>query len=205
MKINDHLEHVRRVLPQAFDYFSYRQMVDELFARGKTTGPNQSEPMLKYTELNIARMNKWDKHFKLPQNIAESLRNYDREETWLVLTEAWCGDAAHAVPIIARMAQTTDAIDLKFVLRDTNLPLMDMFLTDGGRSIPKLIRMDTRDYSVISTWGPRPLKLQQSFLDAKNRGDDMNEIKKQMQIWYARNRGQAIMDELAGQLELLGA
>lgn len=204
MKTNDHIELVRSALPQAFDYSGYRQMVDELFARGKTTGNNQSEQMLKYTELNIARMNKWDKHFKLKDDIAERLRNYDREETWLVITEAWCGDAAHAVPVMARMAEAADAIDLKYVLRDTNLPLMDMFLTNGGRSIPKLIRMDSRDHSIISTWGPRPLELQQDFLAAKNRGDDMNEHKKQMQIWYARNRGQAIMDELAHQLELAG-
>ena len=201
MKTNDHTELVRSILPQALDYSGYRQLVGELFAKGKTTGHDQSSKMLAYTELNIIRMNKWDKHFKLHEDVVEMLRNYDRDEQWLVITEGWCGDAAHAVPVMARMAEYSDAINIKYVLRDEHPELMDLFLTNGGRSIPKLIRMNAHDHSIINTWGPRPAELQEDFLRAKARGEDMEEHKKQMQIWYARNRGQAILGELIHQLD----
>lgn len=200
MNSKDYITLVKEALPQSYDYSSYRQLVNDLFRQGKTTGSNHSGDMLAYTEMNIARMNKWDKHFKLPPALAEKLAGHDREEVWLVITEAWCGDAAHAVPVMTKMAEASPAIDLHFVLRDENLQLMDRFLTNGGHSIPKLIRMDAEDHGLLSTWGPRPARLQQEYLAARERGDDMMEFKKQMQIWYARDRGQTIMYELSEQL-----
>lgn len=203
MKTNDHIELVKSALPQALDYSAYRQLVNDLFAQGKTTGKDQSQQMLNYTELNIARMNKWDKYFHLPEDIRQQMVDYGREETWLVITEAWCGDAAHAVPVIARLAGFSDAIKLGYVFRDEHPELMSRFLTNGAMSIPKLIRLDSHDFSLIDTWGPRPLNLQQEFAMAKQRGDDMSEHKKQMQIWYARDRGQTIMKEIVSQLNLV--
>ena len=59
---------------------------------------------------------------------------------WLVLTEAWCGDAAQSLPIINKMAEVSDNITLRLILRDENLDVMDQFLQNGrSRSIPKLI------------------------------------------------------------------
>ena len=33
-------------------------------------------------------------------------------------------------------------VDLRIILRDENTELMDEFLTNGGRSIPKLVRLN---------------------------------------------------------------
>lgn len=205
MKSTGHVELVRQVLPQAHSYSDYRQLVDELFRKGKTTGKDQSASMMTYTELNLARMNKWDKYFQLEDHIVQFLADRSIAETWLVITEAWCGDAAHAVPVMAKIAAASPAIDLKLVVRDDNLALMEHFHTEGRFSIPKLIRMNTADLSILSAWGPRPSHLQALFLEGKARGEDMQEAKKQMQIWYARNRGSAIMHEILNQLDLVVA
>lgn len=189
-------------LTKAMSYSEYRKLVDLLFTEGKTTGQDHSESMLTYTELNIARKNKWDKHFKLSDDDLKQLTELTQNEIWLVITEAWCGDAAHALPVMAKIAEASASIELKIVLRDENSELMDQYLTNGGRSIPKLIRLNAEDHSVLSTWGPRPQLLQDIFLEGKENGEDMKELKRQMQIWFARNRGKAILGELMGQLEL---
>src|SRR5690606_26509598 len=120
----------------------YRELIDKLRSQNKTTGEDHSEDMLNYTDLNISRMNKWDKRFELSADVLALLKNTNRKEAWVVLTEAWCGDAAHAIPVMAKMAAASPNIDLHLVLRDENLDLMDQYLTNGGRSIPKLIRVD---------------------------------------------------------------
>jgi hypothetical protein len=41
-----------------------------------------------------------------------------------------------------KIAKLNDNIDLKVVLRDQNKELMNQFLTNGNKSIPKLIMID---------------------------------------------------------------
>src|SRR4051794_35419014 len=54
----------------------------------------------------------------------------------IVLTEDWCGDAMLNNPILMRVAEAA-GMELRFVLRDQNLQLMDQYLTNGtSRAIP---------------------------------------------------------------------
>ena len=62
--------------------------------------------------------------------------------TLLVLAEGWCGDAAQILPVINKIAEYSSLIDLKVVCRDENPELMDQFLTNGSKSIPKVIIID---------------------------------------------------------------
>ena len=50
-----------------------------------------------------------------------------------------CGDAAHVLPVLNKFAENDTTITLSILLRDDNEELMDRFLTNGTRSIPKLI------------------------------------------------------------------
>lgn len=186
----------------SMNYSEYRELIDRLRKQEKTTGDDHSEAMLNYTDLNIARMNKWDKRFELSADVENLLKNMKRKETWIVLTEAWCGDAAHAVPVISKMAGVNSNIDLHLVLRDDNMELMDKYLTNGGRSIPKLIRIDASAGEELSTWGPRPQEAQDLFQRMKGEGFEKAEINKDLQLWYARNRGKAIEQELAQMLTI---
>ncbi len=191
---------IKKAKENSMSYAEYRELIDRLRANNKTTGDNHSEDMLNYTDLNIARMNKWDKRFALDADVHALINNIEKKETWIVLTEAWCGDAAHSVPVIAKVAEGTSKIDLHLVLRDENLELMDKYLTNGGRSIPKLIRFDTETGEELSTWGPRPKEAQDLFARMKEEGFEKADINKDLQLWYARNSGKAIEQELAQML-----
>ncbi len=187
---------IEQSLQKSMTYAEYRDKVFKLREDNKTTGDNHSQAMLGYTDLNINRMDKWDKRFEVSEEAIETVNTLPQKETWLLLTEAWCGDAAHSVPVMEKLSQASDKVDLRIVLRDENLPLMDMFLTNGGRSIPKLVRLNAETKEVIASWGPRPDELQEIFLKQREDGLDRMEINKTLQIWYARDRGKTIEKEL---------
>ena len=177
-------------------YDEYRRMIDRLLAEGKTTGADHSEDMLAYTQLNVQRMHRLDKVVQLTEELQVQLSALSTPWVWLVLTEAWCGDAAQSVPVMAKIAESSPYITLKLLLRDEHPDVMDAYLTNGSRSIPKLICL-TEDLQVVGTWGPRPDPAQQLMRDFKEQHPDESyqALAKEMQLWYARDRTQAIQQE----------
>lgn len=192
----------QELVDSAMTYEQYRSLIDELLEQGLTTGPKQNEAMLNYGKLNQKRMKKWEKIAKITPELQEQLLEINKPVTWLVLTEGWCGDAAQNLPLIKKMADINPLIKLKLILRDENLEVMDQFLTDGGRSIPKLIVLDPGTFTALGTWGPRPEPMQKLVIEnketqAKNYGE-LNEI---MHLWYGRDRGITLQSEI---LAILG-
>ncbi|WP_307413031.1 thioredoxin family protein [Neobacillus ginsengisoli] len=91
------------------------------------------------------------------KNRLESLRA--KELRAIVLTEDWCGDALLNNPILLRVADAA-GIDIRFVLRDQNLELMDQYLTNGtSRAIPIFIFID-QEGNEVGVWGPRAPEMQ---------------------------------------------
>lgn len=182
------------IIENAMSYQQYRQMIDELVNKDKTTGDNHSEEMVAYTKMNVQRMNRLDKQIDLSEPLVEKLNELDQSWILLVLTEGWCGDAAQNVPIIARMADQTDNVELRLILRDQHLDIMDEYLTDGGRSIPKLVCLDAETLQEIGVWGPRPGDFQQQAMQWKDDPDiNKEEWAEKLHKWYAQNRGQQLM------------
>src|SRR5690606_13837367 len=132
-------------LPLVFNYQQYIDFVRSLVKEEKTSGPDQSEELVYYTGLNLVRMERTKKTFAFTEELSEAVRLLRREFKFVVLTEAWCGDAAQAIPVLGAMEELAEGnIELQFLLRDENPELMDQFLTNGGRSIPKLIIYDRK-------------------------------------------------------------
>ncbi|PWJ44365.1 thioredoxin family protein [Sediminitomix flava] len=177
-------------------YDSFHKMIAELLAEGKTTGENHSEAMIHYTVMNQKRMLRHDKNLKFSDEVKELFANYDRKVLWVVLTEAWCGDAAHTVPVMAKLAELSENIELQILLRDENLELMDEYLTNGGRSIPKLIAFDAETKEEIGNWGPRPVELQESYMQMRAEEKPFEEIKEVLQKWYNKDKGQTTIQEI---------
>lgn len=178
-------------------YSKYRELVEKLLEEGKSTGSNQSEALTQYSFLNNKRMQRLDKKGVLSEEAIEKLKEYNRPIEWIVLTESWCGDAAQVLPYMNKMADLNENIDLKIALRDENLDLMDQHLTNGGRAIPKLIMVDKETKEVINTFGPRPQKATQMVADFKAKNGSLTpEFKKDLQIWYTKDKGKEIIKDL---------
>ncbi len=187
------------VITSGISYEEYRELIDTLLAEGKTTGENQSEQIVEYAKLNNQRMNRIDKHTELTEDAASVLKNIRKPQTWVVLTEGWCGDAAQNVPVIAKMAAASDKISLKLLLRDEHPDIMDAYLTNGGRSIPKLIALDDESQEELFIWGPRPEPAQEIMHVFKNNPNsrERKEVYQQIHKWYADDKSETMQKEIA--------
>lgn len=184
------------VIDEAYTYKEYRDMIDELLEQGKTTGDNHSDEMIHYTKMNVHRMSRWDKGVEINDSLVDMLDNLNQEWVWLVITEAWCGDAAQNLPAIAKMADHSDNIELRLILRDQHLDIMDEYLTNGNRSIPKLICLDAETLEEVGTWGPRPELAQQKAMEwKKNQSMSKETWAKKLHKWYAVNKTKEIQRE----------
>ena len=174
---------------KAISYSAYREGIGDLLAEGKTTGENHSEAMLDYTRMNLKRMKRIDRTYTPSSADKDFLSQKGVEEYWLLITEAWCGDAAQILPALKKMADSQAGIKMRLVLRDENLELMDQFLTNGvSRSIPILIRLSTQDFSLLGKWGPRPAAAQQILIEGKEKAQSADVMKEAIHLWYARNK-----------------
>ena len=187
-------------LQKAISYTSYRKIISDLIASGKSSGPIQSEDLLNYSKLNDRRMTRLDKTIQLSHETLLALKKIDKPITWLVLTEGWCGDAAQTLPVISKIADESDLITLKIIFRDEHEELMSHFLTNGGKSIPKLLVLNSEN-DVLNTWGPRPNIATKMVQDYKNTHGQLDAaFKQELQVWYNKNKGVNIQENMVGLL-----
>jgi len=175
-------------------YNEYSAFNKQLAKEGKTTGP-QKEAYVNYTKLGAARMKRWEKLYTPSEAFLQSLAAQVQEgEQWLVFSEPWCGDASHNLPFIAKWTEAL-GVELRVILRDENLELMDEFLTGGGRSIPKLVRLNS-NFDILGTWGPRPAPLTAHYTEWRaNPEFDYKEWILFAQDWYNNDKGQSLEGE----------
>lgn len=186
---------IKEALNKSYSSEEYHALLLNYAAEGKTTG-EQKEDLIHYTKLNAQRSKRIAKTAVLMPELVEKIKTLPKQ-TWLLITESWCGDAANSVPLLAKLAELNLALDLRIVLRDENLSLMDQFLTKGGRSIPKLIALD-EELNVQFDWGPRPQELQKIYWDWRESENKVpySEFNLVIQKWYNDNKSVEIQKEI---------
>jgi len=194
---------VQQGISMGMDYETYRDMVHHLVEIEQTTGHLQTEANIHYTQLNDRRMKRWDKTFVIPEEIQEKISSLNSQLVFLSVTESWCGDAAHSLPVINKIAQLNPNIDHKIILRDEVPEIMDAFLTNATRSIPKVIIWDKENKEIIGDWGPRPsMATQQVEAYKQEHGKLTPEFKQELQLWYNQDKGKNILKDILNLLPL---
>ena len=189
------------VTETAYSYADYMHLMEKVVLENRTTGPKQSEELSFYTKLNLSRMQRLNKKVTITEELKNAINKIEVPQTWYILTEAWCGDAAQNIPVIAAAVLPNSLITVKLLLRDENLKIMDNFLTDGGRSIPKVIVVD-EDFNELFTWGPRPEGAQKLMLEYKaNPVKSYKEFAEDVQRWYISDKAESVQKELTLILE----
>jgi hypothetical protein len=183
---------------RTFSYAEYFAFCENLAAQNANSGPNQTEALANFTKLNVTRIKRVFKTFQPDASIAQSLRGKGAAR-WIMITESWCGDASQSVPVVAHLAALNPEIKFDIVLRDENPELMNAFLTNGNKSIPKVIFLNDAG-EILHNWGPRPRVLQEAFLLEHNAGVPHDQSVLMMQEWYNKNKGSEVTKEI---LELL--
>src|SRR5690554_5816799 len=185
----------------SYTYEDYLKLIDQKIEDKLSTGHEQNEMLADFTKLNRARMKRLDKHQQLLPELITLIQNISVKQRWIVLTESWCGDAAQHLPVFNKLSAMNPLIDLRLVLRDDNDELMQKYLTNGGRSIPKLIVVSENMDTEIFNWGPRPAVAQvevKRLLDQESGFNDT--VKEGVQLWYNNDKGISLQKEL---MELL--
>jgi hypothetical protein len=189
---------IKEALAQSISIDRYAEMLSSYAESGRTSG-KQTEDLIYYTKLNAQRSKRIAKNVSINARLKEVIRQFDTSTKWLLITETWCGDAANSIPVIAKAVAENPEIELRVVFRDEQPELMDQFLTNGGRSIPKLIALNSW-HEVLFTWGPRPKEAQELY-DSWRFSDEKikvpySEFQVTLQKWYNQNAGEALQVEL---------
>lgn len=140
-------------------------------------------------------MNRWLKKGELSATFVETVKGISQPQQWIVITEPWCGDAAHSVPFIQLAAELNPLISVDYELRDAEPFRINEYLTGGSKSIPKLIIRDSQGAD-LATWGPRPVACQKLFDRLKAENADFEQQKIATQQWYNADKGQSVQAEL---------
>ena len=193
----------KSALNNSYSYQDYRKIITDLLQEGKTTGTIQSEALVNYSRLNETRMHRLDKTIVIDLVIISKLKLIQSQYIWLVIAEGWCGDAAQILPILNKMSEVSDNIDLKVVFRDDNEALMNLFLTNGNKSIPKLIILDKNSLDVLADWGPRPIGAVEIIENYKEKFGIIDDtIKSELQMWYLHDKGLSTQKEITELMSL---
>lgn len=191
----------QKAIENSMSYNDYLNLIDQKINEGSSTGHEQNQMLTDFTKLNRARMKRLDKTQQILPELESITKQISEKQTWLILTESWCGDAAQNIPILKKLTDLNPMIDLYLVLRDDNDELMQQYLTNGGKSIPKLIAVSADFKEELFTWGPRPATAQievKRLLDENGGYNDA--VKEGVQIWYNNDKGISIQNEM---IELL--
>ncbi|MBU0475522.1 MAG: thioredoxin family protein [Bacteroidetes bacterium] len=153
-----------------------------------------------YTKLNQRRTNRILKTYKPSDEVKNAISKITEKQTWLIITEDWCGDSAQNIPFLFKMTESSQNIEFKMIYRDDNLDIIDRFLTNGGRAIPKIIGFD-QEGNQLFQWGPRPEVAKQLVKEWKESGLSKDEFNEKLHLWYGKDRGKTLEIEF---LKLLG-
>ncbi len=177
------------------NYREYIQKVVNELAADPGKLSNEEKELFEYKKLNMQRSSRIERTYDVSGELESLIKNIKDKQIWMVITEGWCGDSAQILPYIVKMAEVNSNIDLRILLRDSNPDIMDLYLTNGTKSIPRLVVFDIEGNELF-TWGPRPKVLQSLIHQWKREGIVRPELYEKLHLWYSRDKGKEIEAEI---------
>jgi hypothetical protein len=148
-----------------------------------------------YARYNIERHDRIRDTYRPSDRLIEAGEAVQTPQIWLMLTEDWCVDSSYALPAIAAAAQAANA-ELRIMRRDEHPDVMDAYLTNGTRSIPKLVAFDMNGNELFQ-WGSRPEALVRQREEWVSDGRTKGEMSAAAAEWYESDNLASIDAELA--------
>jgi hypothetical protein len=184
------------------NFTRYQEYFQSIIHAEQPAPPYDDPDYINYTKLNWSRQQRWIKVGILNPFLADLVQKINQPQQWIVITEPWCGDAAHTVPFLYKLSELNSLITLDIQLRDQEPHLIQRYLSGTSKSIPKFIIRNAADEDLM-VWGPRPADSQVLFDRLKAEGADFEEFKMQLQQWYNHDKGVSLQEELLEQMRLL--
>jgi thiol-disulfide isomerase/thioredoxin len=84
------------------------------------------------------------------------IAGFERDLRVLVVSGTWCGDCVQQCPLIARIAEAGERIDLRFVDRDEHMDLAQRLTINEGVRVPVAVFI-SEEWDFVSAFGDRSL------------------------------------------------
>ncbi len=149
-----------------------------------------------YSRYNWERYQRVLATYTVSSELARAVATIEEPQRWMLITEDWCVDSAFAFPVIAEAVRLNPSITLRIVLRDANLDIMERYLTNGARSIPRLVAFDA-DGNECFGWGPAPADLRAARAAWVSEGVPGPDISQRKIDWYEALGWERVDSELA--------
>ncbi len=179
---------LRKYLEKGVGYEAYIERVEKEV--------EVNAPLSDYSELNLKRMQRVAKTFKLSENQIIDLLSIPNNFNVIIISEGWCGDASQSVPVFNKIFEVMD-IEPQYAFRNENQELMQEYLTNGAEAIPILIALDLEGNELFH-YGPRPQKGMEMLAAYKANPEKISkdDFYKNLQQFYNKDKGQSIYNEL---------
>ena len=174
------------------DWMTYHEQFSHIL--NAPEGDYLQDDIYQYTKMNQTRTNRWMKNFHLDELTVEHLRLIKETLHWELITEHWCGDAAHITPVVWMMSRENELNHLNIQLRDSDSEI-DKYLTNGSKSIPILIVRNSNGDDIF-TWGPRPEGAAELFDALRKSNAGFDQLKEELQKWYNKDKGKSVEKEI---------
>lgn len=177
------------------NFQQYQDYFQDILSNTDPSAPYDNADYLDYAKLNWARQQRWLKTGEINSELAKLIADINKPQQWIIITEPWCGDASHTVPFIHKLSELNPLINATYQLRDAEPFLIEQYLTNGGKAIPKLIIRDEAGNDLLN-WGPRPVACQAMYSRLTAENADFETVKTELQKWYNKDKGISFQAEL---------
>lgn len=177
-------------------FTEYRNYFESIVQSSDPAAPYNNPDYMNYTKLNWNRSNRWLKNGTINPELKQVIIQITTAQTWLIIAEPWCGDAAHSVPFMQLLAELNPLIATQYELRDAPPYTIEKYLTNGkSKSIPVLVIRDENGKDIFK-WGPRPEPAQIIHDELTAKTTDFEVVHVALQQWYNEDKGQKMQQEL---------
>jgi len=150
-----------------------------------------------YSKYNLERQEKVQREWEMSPSFESAVMSFEGPLQWAFITDDWCIDSAYSLPLLLKATQLREDVSLSILMKDENLDILDMFLTRGARSIPKLIAIED-DGSIRYSWGPQPEEIRLIRKDLIDSGAEGRIVSGTTIDWYADDGWLEVEKELTG-------
>lgn len=183
------------ILEKASSYEEFSEQAEHILTTEVKTPPYDDKFFLSYTEANIKRRAKILSNIQLNKKLYNEISENIKQWTWVIIDEPWCGDASFIVPILRAIEiASLGEITIRIFGRDSFPEIMEQYLTNNGKAIPKLVCLN-KNLKELGTWGPRPEALSNLVNEWKPENLDLNEKIKRVNRWYLKDAGESVQKE----------
>ena len=151
-----------------------------------------------YSKYNLERQERVEQEWRPSPEFVKAVDSMAGPLSFFFITDDWCIDSAYSLPLLHWISSRRSDIRLQIGLKNDNLQVLDQYLTDGARSIPKLI-IENQAGETVAVWGPQPEEIRlirKSLMDNNAEGSVVSGTTIE---WYA-NSGVLEVEKELGQL-----